>query len=531
MEPRTETSNEIAGLAWISTLISEGKYIAAAEAAGRAFEVAGSPRQRYFVLCEWEDVAFAMRPTAVTTPHPSVAGVVPALRSMVGNQALDEAQRAILLARLARQESWPDPSQPIPNAHTALAMARRSGDPTALIHALFALHMSLESPRFLPERLEISREMVELAGAHPLALMRAMAHQRRHVDCFVSGDSAGWELHLEQMTVAAAEANDLFFQSLATVANATRELVHGNYDRAEAAIPLLMEAGPRPSGIVMPAVTSIGLLARYQRGRGSTAGLSRMFSGVRAAHVAFRIGMAYYLATSGRPTEAIAEIGPVELADIPDDSGLIPCLCMAAELACFYLDDREMAAATYERLLPFEHLMAVPGDALSCWGPVSLYLGMAADYLGKPEARGHLELARKTAASFRARPWLARALVLLGIHDQGAGNPGADALLSEALAIAERIGYPAVATAARAALRPGAPARQRAPQSNQLTSRERQVLTMVARGMTAPEAAEALFLSPRTVEKHLEHAYAKIGARNRSEGISWAIVNGLTKDP
>ncbi|MEU6714134.1 helix-turn-helix transcriptional regulator [Nonomuraea sp. NPDC046802] len=50
-----------------------------------------------------------------------------------------------------------------------------------------------------------------------------------------------------------------------------------------------------------------------------------------------------------------------------------------------------------------------------------------------------------------------------------------------------------------------------------LTSRERDVLWLVANGRTSAQAAHVLRISSRTVEKHLEHIYAKLGATSRTE--------------
>jgi len=48
-----------------------------------------------------------------------------------------------------------------------------------------------------------------------------------------------------------------------------------------------------------------------------------------------------------------------------------------------------------------------------------------------------------------------------------------------------------------------------------LTPREGEVLALAARGLTDIEIASELFLSPRTVSKHLQHAYEKLGVRSR----------------
>ncbi|MDR9368921.1 helix-turn-helix transcriptional regulator, partial [Conexibacter sp. JD483] len=53
--------------------------------------------------------------------------------------------------------------------------------------------------------------------------------------------------------------------------------------------------------------------------------------------------------------------------------------------------------------------------------------------------------------------------------------------------------------------------------ADELTAREREVCRLVAGGATNREIAEALFLSPRTVEHHLRLAYRKLGVRSRTE--------------
>jgi DNA-binding CsgD family transcriptional regulator len=53
-----------------------------------------------------------------------------------------------------------------------------------------------------------------------------------------------------------------------------------------------------------------------------------------------------------------------------------------------------------------------------------------------------------------------------------------------------------------------------------LTVREAQVLAWAVRGRRNREIAEILFISPGTVRKHLEHAYAKLGVRSRVEAVA-----------
>ena len=50
-----------------------------------------------------------------------------------------------------------------------------------------------------------------------------------------------------------------------------------------------------------------------------------------------------------------------------------------------------------------------------------------------------------------------------------------------------------------------------------LTPAERRVAELVAEGRTNREVAAALFLGERTVASHLNHIYAKLGVRSRTE--------------
>ena len=60
-----------------------------------------------------------------------------------------------------------------------------------------------------------------------------------------------------------------------------------------------------------------------------------------------------------------------------------------------------------------------------------------------------------------------------------------------------------------------------------LTPREVQVLQLAARAYSAAEIAEALFLSPATVKRHFEGAYARLGVSDRAAAVAEAMRQGL----
>ncbi|MGA0610586.1 helix-turn-helix transcriptional regulator [Caldimonas sp. KR1-144] len=63
------------------------------------------------------------------------------------------------------------------------------------------------------------------------------------------------------------------------------------------------------------------------------------------------------------------------------------------------------------------------------------------------------------------------------------------------------------------------PALPDAPIAGELTPREREVLAWLAHGKTDAEIAAFLGTSPRTVHKHLEHIYVKLGVETRTAAV------------
>lgn len=67
----------------------------------------------------------------------------------------------------------------------------------------------------------------------------------------------------------------------------------------------------------------------------------------------------------------------------------------------------------------------------------------------------------------------------------------------------------------------------RTEQAVRLSSREAEILSLIARGDSGKEVAARLFVSKRTVDYHLSNAYLKLGVSNRVKAILVARRHGL----
>ncbi|CAL9550649.1 HTH-type transcriptional regulator MalT [Streptomyces sp. enrichment culture] len=140
----------------------------------------------------------------------------------------------------------------------------------------------------------------------------------------------------------------------------------------------------------------------------------------------------------------------------------------------------------------------------------------------------------------RARHRLAEALL-----SAGADREAAALLLRQAHATAERLGSRRLREdlallAQRARLSPAPPPAPAAPPAGDtdpadafgLTSRERDVLLLVAAGNTNRRIAEELFISPKTASVHVSNILAKLGVSGRGEAAALAhrlrLLPGLT---
>ncbi|MER7708834.1 response regulator transcription factor [Kitasatospora sp. NPDC097605] len=105
------------------------------------------------------------------------------------------------------------------------------------------------------------------------------------------------------------------------------------------------------------------------------------------------------------------------------------------------------------------------------------------------------------------------------------------------LRLLERLAGPAPATAAgtRPDTEAGAGAGTGAGAAGELpdglTTREAEVLGLIAQGLSNTEIARRLYVSPATVKTHINNLFAKTGVRDRAQAVGYAFRHGITGSP
>jgi DNA-binding CsgD family transcriptional regulator len=199
---------------------------------------------------------------------------------------------------------------------------------------------------------------------------------------------------------------------------------------------------------------------------------------------------------------------------------------LAVAIPLHRTDDIEFLAARFE---PFrgQHVANGAGPGVYM-GPVELQLGQAHAALGQLDAAvTDLETAATVCDANGARGYAVQARVERAGALKRRQAPGdldrAQAELDAAAGEAEQLGMVPFSDRIRQ-LRAWRPAAGAA--GSPLSPRELEVARLVARGLTNKQIGQALYVSERTAENHVQHILIKLGLRNRSQIAVWASGPG-----
>jgi predicted ATPase/class 3 adenylate cyclase/DNA-binding NarL/FixJ family response regulator len=346
----------------------------------------------------------------------------------------------------------------------------------------------------------------------------------------LAGSGAG-----TRMAKAAPQPGTGHRAALARVLHGAGLLAHmqGDYLAARAlyeeSLALRRELGDRYG--IASALNNLGIVAHYQ-GDYATARALHEESLALVREVGDTSGIAASLSNLGNiafeqgdyvTARALREEGLTLMREVGDTSGIAADLGSLAEIT-LEQGDYVTARALYEESLT---LLRGLGNT---WGIAASLEGFAA----VSSVQGHAEQALRLAAAAAAlrqaisaplspaeqaqlERWLVLARQALSETTRTAAWEAGRAMTLEQ----------AIASALEPAPQPPGPTPAKASYPAGLTAREVEVLCLVAQGLTDPQVAEQLVLSPRTINAHLASIYGKLGVNSRTAATRFAIDHNL----
>jgi DNA-binding CsgD family transcriptional regulator len=422
----------------------------------------------------------------------------------------------------------------------ALAAAESAADPVALVDALRARQLACCAPEGLAERTALAARMLEAADALGSAWVEMWGRLWRIDTLFETGqlrlvqrELTGLGSCLDRLSSPVGRWH--YLEGRATLALATGRFADAarlaregfklfsdmGHPAAIGGLSVILSQSCLHIGLGQSGLAEMyGLIPAHLRPEAvdTTQGVAtvfpaltltliRLFQGDRAGAVA-----AYALAgpiRSWTPSPAM-RLGAWAHA-------------LPAAIGLGRTQDIEFLA---ERFEPFrgQHVANGAGNG-TYMGPVELQLGLAAAALGHLDAAaGDLAAAVTTCDANGARGYAVQARVEFAAALARRQAPGdldeAAATLDAAASEADQLGMvPFTSRIGQLRARLPATTAARSP----LSPRELEVARLVARGLTNKQIGEALYVSERTAENHVQHILVKLGFSNRSQIAVWTI--------
>jgi DNA-binding CsgD family transcriptional regulator len=414
---------------------------------------------------------------------------------------------------------------------SAIAMARRAGDRAGLATVLMRAYWS-RSTNSLEEILAMLNEAAAIGEELENTEIRAEAMSWRVATVIALGDIDAARREVTRLEETAEQTAQPFMLHVSAHYGAAMALCDGRLDDADALAGRSHDWSRLLTGREASGVHGIQMFGiRREQGRlAELAPVIRLLAGQPGSSGPWRPGLVSVLVELGMDDAARQELERVRAdgLDVLRESLWLASLTYLTD-ACAALGDAATAALIYPELEPLAGSQVMIGHLVACYGAADRYLGMLAATLGEWD-RAEEHFARATALNRRTGmlTWLSHTLHQHARARLTCGDPGgAVPLLSEAAAIAEVAGQRALLGRIRAI---GAPAPETAADlPDGLTSREVEILRLVARGMSNREIGAELLISEHTAANHLRSILRKTGCANRTQAAGYAHRHGLAE--
>ncbi|MET9272335.1 response regulator transcription factor [Kribbella sp. NPDC003557] len=251
-------------------------------------------------------------------------------------------------------------------------------------------------------------------------------------------------------------------------------------------------------------------LAEVERQRGQYAAAERAYVAAAADGTDVQPGLARLRAAQGRLDVAVAGLERALAEDA--FSAARPMLLAARTELAITCGDRETARKSAAELNELARADSPYLQALAAYSEGAVRVACGDPKGAIPSLRRAWSLWQRLEMPYQG----AQTRLLVAQACRALGDLDAEQMeIDSARAVFERLG----ATVELAALEPG--------RSSGLSPRELEVLRLLATGATNRAVADQLFLSERTVARHVSNIFAKLGVNSRAAATAYAYEHGL----
>jgi tetratricopeptide (TPR) repeat protein len=329
----------------------------------------------------------------------------------------DSVLRAWIMARLSVALSFiGSDDRRVELAKEAVAIARRVDDPSALAYSLSTYCDTIATPEHLDERLDASREMVELAQRAGDRELELLGHRFRVESLFQSGDIRAMDAEIEAFARLSEVLRQPISQWYVPLFRGARALLEGRFRDSERLARQALEMGERANSTNARMMADFTQLTEAFRQEGRFEEMEAQWERFIEAYpemASMADWIAFALATVGQGDQAKARADLERLAT----SGALTMLggggmwiVMTSFMAEVAAGVRSVPAAQilYEALLPFGPQLVICGIAGATYGSVWRVLALLADVLDRrDDAADHFERAMEAHRAAGALPYLA----------------------------------------------------------------------------------------------------------------------------
>jgi DNA-binding CsgD family transcriptional regulator len=417
----------------------------------------------------------------------------------------------------------------------AIAMARQLGDPDARAMSLSYMFDTTWIPEHTEELIGYATEMLAAAEQAGNTEMVGIAYHWRLCLYLEFGDIGAAEADLGAVTRIDALIRQRTYSISMNAFHFMFSLMRGELVEAERRVMEMMRLLRRGLTAHEDQLGVMIFSLRREQGRlNEVRPILSLFLQQHSAAATWLPGLALIQVELGQLDDArrtFERIAADDFASIPHDGRWFYCTVYLSEV-CAALGDTTRATMLYRMLQPYTGRNLVLGGGLACCGSADRYLGLLAMTMSRwTEAIGHFEGALALNQSIGARLPLAHTqydyAAMLLARDALSDRDRATSLLQQSRESAREMGIQALEERAAARLAQLAPQREAAKSGDELTSRETEVLGLIAIGRSNADIAMVLEISLNTVATHVRNILAKTGCANRTEAAAYAMRRGL----